>query len=174
MEGHKAVRLHNMQVRRRFHGHVTYRRGLYRGCWTWNGKKECHGWGVMKVDGKRVIARRLSWELHYGPIPEGMGVYRWCPRQHECVNPNHLFLSKPGDYKDNLYLQFDDLAHKSKFITLSESEISEARALYKQGVLSKRQLASQFKVGMKQLERVLNGRAVYHKRYWFEPGGLER
>ena len=134
----------------------------------------------MKVRGKKVAARRTAWELYYGPIPEEMGVYRWCLRYKDCVNPNHLFLSKCGDWKDNYLLQFEDKVHLSRFITLSEEEVYKLRQLNTKEVLTRRELSSQFRISLKQVDWILDGRPVCHKTYWFEPGegsvyyGLEK
>lgn len=44
-----------------------------------------------------VKVHRLSWELHNGPIPDGMLVCHHCDVRN-CVRPEHLFL---GNYSDN-------------------------------------------------------------------------
>jgi hypothetical protein len=60
------------------------------GCWLWIGTIQ-YGkeYGVLGNKGKK--AHRLSWEIHFGPIPLGMHVLHKCDVP-SCVNPDHLFL----------------------------------------------------------------------------------
>ena len=51
-------------------------------CWLWSGAtRKSSGYGAIG-DGKRpksmLYAHRVSWELHNGPIPEGLGVLHKC------------------------------------------------------------------------------------------------
>jgi hypothetical protein len=66
------------------------------GCWEWRGGHISSGYGEIS-DYKPLLAHRVSWELHYGPIPEGMGVLHHCDNK-ECSRPDHLFL---GDARAN-------------------------------------------------------------------------
>jgi hypothetical protein len=56
-------------------------------CWNFIGKNF-----QIKVDGKLVLARRLSYNLFIGAIPKGMDVFRSCNCK-SCISPSHLFLS---------------------------------------------------------------------------------
>ena len=67
-----------------------------RGCWNWTGHS-CRGYGRIRVSGKIQKASRFSYQLHYGPIPEGVWVLHKCDNKL-CVNPEHLEL---GDAKKN-------------------------------------------------------------------------
>lgn len=71
-------------------------------CWLWTGTNSGRKWpyGSIReyVEGKWKFtkAHRVSWELHYGQIPEGSWVLHKCDNTL-CVRPDHLFLGSPKD-----------------------------------------------------------------------------
>lgn len=66
------------------------------GCWEWEGGRTGAGYGAFWLDGKTCCAHRVSYEIHKGPIPEGMFLDHLC-RNPPCVNPDHLEPVTPAE-----------------------------------------------------------------------------
>lgn len=64
------------------------------GCWLWTSAVSAAGYGQIGGEGRRapvLYAHRVSFEIHNGPIPEGMQVDHKC-QMRCCVNPDHMQL----------------------------------------------------------------------------------
>lgn len=68
-------------------------------CWLWTAFVKANGYGQFGIGKAKggAHAHRFSFELHVGPIPDGLCVLHRCDVRH-CVRPEHLFL---GTQKDN-------------------------------------------------------------------------
>ncbi len=90
------------------------------GCWLWTGAKQGK-YGALTIPGRRepLRAHRLSWELHNGPIPDGLWVLHHCDNP-PCVKPEHLFL---GDRRDNML----DAAAKGRICTIGKARLTHCQ-----------------------------------------------
>lgn len=73
-------------------------------CWHWKGFVHPNGYGQLPP----TLAHRASWEIHNGPIPEGLQILHKCDNR-KCVNPKHLFL---GTQLDNMH----DMINKGRAV----------------------------------------------------------
>lgn len=66
------------------------------GCWLWtlgSGKKSRYG--KIKWKGKTLLAHRVSYAIHVGPIPDGLTIDHTCKNTF-CVNPAHMEVVTQG------------------------------------------------------------------------------
>jgi hypothetical protein len=107
-------------------------------CWVWTAGKFEDGYGAIHTATERrgavrrpQYAHRVSWELAYGPVPEGFWVLHHCDNP-PCVRPAHLFL---GTNLDNM----QDMAAKQRGLNgiknhnakLTDEGVRQLRAYYK-------------------------------------------
>lgn len=129
------------------------------GCWVFNNSKN-GGRGYVWHNRRLLMAHRVSWVVHYGPIPVGVNVLHSCDNP-PCVNPNHLFL---GTQQDNV----DDMVRKGRQASidltvrvgqqngmskLSDTDRYRLLELRRQGWLRK-DLANEFGITESQVGRI--------------------
>lgn len=105
-------------------------------CWLWTGAKNSKGYGDIWVynKGKTQRAHRVSWEMHYGPIPHEALVLHRCDTP-SCVRPDHLFVGSPQD-------NMDDMAAKGRDRKAVGSRNASARLSSDQARAIKARIAS--------------------------------
>ena len=73
---------------------------IIHGCWVSNYSVGSHGYSQIgwwqEGKSRMVLGHRLSYEIHNGPIPDGMTVDHIC-HVRRCINPDHLQLLSNRD-----------------------------------------------------------------------------
>ncbi len=138
------------------------------GCWVWMAAININGYGAISVgsttDNSDHMegAHRISYELHRGPIPEGIHVLHKCDVRL-CVRPDHLFL---GAQLDNMR----DMAAKgrsacgekngrSKF---TDETVTKVRALA--GKMLQREIGELFGISQPHVSYLLNTETCRRRR----------
>ena len=57
-----------------------------RGCWEWIGTLDSSNYGQMSVNGKLILAHRISYKLFYEKLLNKLCVLHKCDNS-KCVNP---------------------------------------------------------------------------------------
>ena len=106
------------------------------GCWEFTGWVNNTGYGMISKGTRSeglVLCHRASYEIHIGPIPDGMYVMHKCDNP-PCFNPDHLSVGTPKDnFKDmvNKGRQKVFAGEASANAKLTEEEVKEIRSLHK-------------------------------------------
>jgi hypothetical protein len=72
---------------------------LTTGCLLWTGAMTAGGYGRFAFRGHNAYSHRVSWELTFGPMPDGLVVMHRCDTP-SCVNPDHL---TAGTFRENMH-----------------------------------------------------------------------
>lgn len=69
------------------------KKSLYGDCFLWQGKLSKNFYGKIRgiKPKSEVYIHRISWEYHFGAIPDNLKVLHTCDIRN-CWNPEHLFL----------------------------------------------------------------------------------
>lgn len=123
-------------VEERFWKHVQ--RGDKDECWEWMASRDHDGYGKLSTHNATWIrAHRFSYELHNGPIPNGLEVLHRCDNP-PCVNPTHLFLGTTSDnMNDKVAKGRQPRGHEIGVAKLTESDVVRVRELKAQGMQQK-------------------------------------
>ena len=153
-------------VAERFWDHV--RKGDLDECWEWTGARERAGYGFLHASHRPRRwwkAHRVSWEIHFGAIPQGACVLHRCDNP-PCVNPRHLWLgSRRDNNRDRVrkgrgHKQHGEANTNAK---LSAADLPAIRRLHERG-MTQEKIAEVFSISQPQISRVLRGESWGHLR----------
>lgn len=148
---------------RRFWSHVSKSDT----CWHWTAARNQGGYGRLQLTGspRKVLAHRLSYELHYGSIPEGTHVHvlHRCDNP-ACVRPDHLYLGTDADNvhdmmgKGRNWIPYGEEQWGAK---LTRADVLEIRKLAADGV-TQTALSRQFGVCLSQVRNIVQRKKWRH------------
>lgn len=131
-----------------------------RSCWLWTGAGVRYG--GFGVEGKVVQTHRYSWELHNGPIPDGLFVLHSCDNV-KCVKPAHLFLGTNADnVQDKVNKGREARGEKIGSSKLTWKEVRAIRKYYKSkhgGSKTHQQIADHFGIDQSAISRIISNKS---------------
>jgi hypothetical protein len=129
-------------------------------CWLWTAGKYSNGYGMIGVNGKVKVASRVSYELTYGEIPEGMHICHKCDNP-SCVRPDHLFVgSRSVNMKDCFTKKRGKIPHSgygenARNAKLTMEQVREIRRRHIEEKIGAPTLAKMYGVGRSTITRII-------------------
>jgi hypothetical protein len=128
-------------------------------CWLWTGATNGKYGKIGRGKNLGTVgAHRAAWEIHFGPIPEGIYVCHLCDVPL-CVRPSHLTLGTPAANnmdkiaKGRANVPTGDKHWRGK---LTSMQVQEIRALAESGLLQ-REIAARFGINRVTVSRIARG-----------------
>lgn len=115
-------------------------------CWEWQAGTTSFGYGCARFKDKMQSAHRVSWELAYGEIENGLFVLHECDNS-ACVNPKHLFL---GTQQNNV----DDMLKKNRSVP-PRGEMNGRHKLTSSQVIRIRELGEAKQMQQKEIAELM-------------------
>jgi hypothetical protein len=132
------------------------------GCLEFDGARKPTGYGNVWVGGRCKIAHRVAWEMHFGPIDEGLVVMHKCDNP-PCCNINHLLLGTLSDNTRDMMSKRRDGFRKNRatgerngMSKLTKEQVEEIKSLM--GKETQEKTAARFNVNQTSVSRIQLGR----------------
>lgn len=131
------------------------------GCWDWDGAKNDHGYGQLRLTDGIIYIHRFMYQIVFGPIPDDVVVRHRCDNP-PCSNPDHL---KIGSQVDNA----EDARSRGRLAVgerlpqakMTAENVVEARDLWRGG-LDVYTIAKRFGVTRVTMREALIGKTWKH------------
>lgn len=108
------------------------------------------------------LAHRVAYEVHTGPIPDGLCVCHHCDTP-ACINPDHLFVGTDAENTADKVAKgrargWDSSGERNPAAKLSESKVAEIRALLAAGGLSRAAIGRCYGVSQQLVSAIASNR----------------
>lgn len=126
-------------------------------CWNWTGGLT-DGYGIFSTRERNVLAHRLSWELAFGKIPEGLCILHECDNPR-CVNPSHLFLgTREDNNRDRSSKGRDGSAkgERNNGAKITAKQVKTIREMYLTGEFSQLAIGKMFGISESEVGNIVN------------------
>lgn len=131
------------------------------GCWIWIAGMTNRHYGSAGFGGVHARAHCASYELHFGPIPEGMRVCHHCDTPL-CVRPDHLWLgTQLQNVADREAKGRTARGEGNGKSLLTEEKVIEIRRLYRDG-MNRAELGRMFGHDFKTISAVVLWKSWTH------------
>lgn len=131
------------------------------GCWEWIGSHDWSGYSTFVFGGRRYRAHRVSWEVHNGPIPNGLLVLHHCDNP-PCSNPEHLFLGTQSDNMADMAAKVrSTVGVRHPMVKLTEDEVQAIRRSWDAGE-TQLALGRKYKVNNRTICSIVRGQSWRH------------
>lgn len=135
-------------------------------CWLWIGAKKPTGYGNIRRDKKYTTAHRVSWEIHFGEVPNGMQVLHSCDNP-SCCNPHHLMLgTSMSNHIDMVKKGRSNSNHKNRRYgeenskhKLSADQVKEIRRKYIPGLIRQKDIGNEYGVSQVLVSLIIRNEA---------------
>lgn len=134
------------------------------GCHPWRGRtvEGTLVYGILSVAGRATLAHRFGYEMHHGPIPDGLQVRHTCDNPL-CQNPKHMLIGTSAqNHADMVERGRSTYGERNPRAKFTEAQVLEIRRNYAANPETHAAIARRHGVHGPAITRILNRKRWTH------------